>query len=393
MWALHAQALSWTRRFDQAIAFGRKAIEQRRILIALHPENTHVLSELALSQVQLAESLLGTGLSNWQQAEQQLLSALEIQHQAVAHSDATSFERRVLGGILRALAEISKITNHVENANQYLDEARQIFEQLCRDEPTVLSHPIDLGSIWIEIACCASLAGDSAGEIAAFDKSVDILEPVVAKAPENIVSTTSLARTYSRLGDRLVATDPAQALDYFDRGVSMFDGVLKQERQNRNAIAILPDLLTSRARLLAESNRPNDALVDCRRAISMAEGDDRGSIQLNCAMVMAIAGDYGEAAEQAQFSMEDMAARCDPHFLASMWKLAAEVLVKSAVMAQADQGLDVEQRKGQVDRYCAMALDMLSKGAKSGLNVSELADSADFAILYDDPRFKKMAGQ
>ncbi len=141
VWALHAQALSWTRRFDQAITFGQKAIEERRILIALHPENTHVLSELALSRVHLAESLLGTGLSNWQKAEQQLLDALELQRQAVVHSDATSFERRILGGILRALAEISKITNRGDNAKQYLDEARQIFEQLCRDEPTVLSHP------------------------------------------------------------------------------------------------------------------------------------------------------------------------------------------------------------------------------------------------------------
>ena len=191
----------------------------------------------------------------------------------------------------------------------------------------------------------------------------------------------------------LVATDPVQALDYFDRGVSMFDDVLKQEPQNRNAIAILPDLLTSRARLLAESGRPNDALVDCQRAIAMADGDDRGSIQLNCAMVMAIAGDYGRAAEQAQLSIEDMAARCDPHFLASMWKLAAKVLVKSAEMAQADQGLDMEQSKGQVDLYCAMALEMLGKGAKSGLNVSELADSADFAILHHNPQFKKMVGQ
>ncbi len=340
-WALHAHVMSWTRRFDQAIVFQQNAIEQRSILRALHPENTHRLSDLAYAHQQLAKSLIGQGLSNWRKSEKQLLSALELERQAASQSDATSFEQRVLGKILRDLAEICKVTGRSDDANQYLEEAREVFEQLCREEPTVLANPIDLGMTWFEIASSANLSGDSAAETAALENSIDILEPVVIQAPGNVVATTWLAQAYVRLGKKSLDSDPIQALDYFENGVSLFEGVLELEPRNRNAIAFFPDLLASRARLLVESGRPDDALVDCQRATTMAEGEDRGSIQLNCAMIMAIAGDYERAVMQAQLSMDDMAARCDPHFLAPMWKLAAKVLARSAEMAQADERLEI----------------------------------------------------
>jgi serine/threonine protein kinase/tetratricopeptide (TPR) repeat protein len=393
-WALHSNAMSWTRRFDQAVTFAQKAAEERLILNALYPETTQCVSELANARIRLAKSLLDSGISHWRESEKQLLDALEVQRQAVLRTDATSFERRVLGGVLRALAEICKITNRQDKANGYLNEARQIFEQLCRDEPTVLSHSIDLGTIWFEIACNASLAGDSAAETSAFEKSVGIMEPVVAKAPDNIVATTWLAHGYFRLGGKLVSSDPVHALDYFNRGVSILDDVLKQEPENRNAISFLPDLLAARARLLAQTGRLKDALVDCQRAIAISSvKDDRGSIQLNCALVMAIAGDYERATEQAKISMDEMAARCDPRFLAPMWKLAAKVVTKSGEMARADQRLEMEERKRQFDHHCEMAIEMLTQGIKSGLDVNDLSESADFAILRDDPQFKKLIGQ
>ena len=232
-------------RLDESQVSWRHAIEQWQELTRQEPDHVTYAAQLAHAHSKLGDAILGQGIVHWREAKAEYETALAIGREAVAMSNSTDFERRVLATILTSLGHVAMVSGQNQEAANHIHEAIDLFEEVLQHQPSVLSCAHDLATAYFRLGNCESMAGRMSDSETAYRKGTELEEHLVAQAPGNAVWESLLAELDSSLGNNAREHgDSETALKYYDRSKQLLDAILIREPNFKNAQDSIPSVLS-----------------------------------------------------------------------------------------------------------------------------------------------------
>jgi serine/threonine-protein kinase len=165
-------------------------------------------------------------------------------------------------------AEIGDKARAIEQAQQ----ARDIFEKLCRSQPESVEHQASLGNILNELAGLYQSTAQSDRAEATYQQGIAVWRQLASKDADNLANQVNLANLQSNLASLYTATRRfRQAEELFDQARTVRDRLIRTAGHN-------PDLLLNQAKdasslgiLYGQSNRLAQATEAFKKAVAVAE--------------------------------------------------------------------------------------------------------------------------
>jgi tetratricopeptide (TPR) repeat protein len=324
------------------------ALILRRQLAEQHPEVTQYQSELADSCHNLGVALSEAGGIVFYETGK-MKDAVKAYDEAIAISRrlATQYPEvpKYRDGLARSLdnrGNAYRAMRDLVEAKKSQEEAYSIFAQLAKQNPEVVSYAIDLGG------CCANLG------------HLDF-----------------------RMGQM------QRAIEWHTKAIASANSVLHKEPREVWAREMLSVAHEGRAKALSMLGRHAEALQDCDRALEFDNGRDRDAIRLTRAQLLARAGDFARALDEANDLAQAKSLRGGTLYdLAGVYSLSCSAIRRDVKMSQPDT-------TKRADETAHRALDMLARARDAGFfkdqgKIEEMKKDSSLDPLRGRDDFQKL---
>jgi serine/threonine-protein kinase len=260
-------------------------------------------------------------------------------------------------------------TNQPAKAEPPFHKAEAILEELVKANPKVLDYQYE-HAMTLNDTAGAFLMTNRLDEGEAFLKrALAIRQRLVDEHPDRLDYASVLGSTQVNLGFvGAQRKDKEAARDWYARGTSTLERVLKRAPRDAYAKQMLTIGRRGQVELLPEMNRHAEAVEAWNSLIALSSPRERPALRMSRAESMARAGEPAMAAEEATILTSDPAASGDLLFHAS------RVLAIASASARAASSETAE-------RYASLACASLSRAVKAGV----FRDKKKAALARTDP--------
>jgi tetratricopeptide (TPR) repeat protein len=193
------------------------------------------------------------------------------------------------------------------------------------------------------------------------EKALQIQEPLYRDHPREIAFALNVARTYADMGNGLREGNQLEpALPWYDRNVSVLEGVLQKEPQHTEARMLLSTTHGNRAETIIRLGRRTEAIQDWRRMAELGERQQHSELRGNRALGLAQLGDHRRATEEVK-AMEATGLEGQQ----SVYNFVC-VYALSLRAVRNDSGLSPTERNALAEEYGAHAVGLLAKMRSAG---------------------------
>jgi serine/threonine-protein kinase len=347
-----------TKQTAAAVGAYRKAIAILQRLAREHRTVTEHQSDLANCFVNLGALYAETGKRA--AASQAYANAVPILRDLVRGHPSVPDYRRNLAGTLTNLGTFHDVSDPPAAAPAFR-EAIQLLERLVREQGPAVAYQNELTRSYNNLAAFYLGTGKAEKAATLLQKALAIQRPLAAAHPAQVELTVILASIYhNRSRVCILQGQPQVALGWLAKAAAAAEGVLHRDARHAEAGRLLCKILVNRAEELTKVKRYSQALEDWRRAIGLAEEEQRETCWLGRAITLARSGQWARAVDQANDLASQPRARPSVCFHA-----ACVHAVASAVVAQ-DTRLATAERLRQAEQFAARAVALLEQAQKSG---------------------------
>lgn len=189
-------------RTGEALAMFRRALDIDRELVEEHPELRLARKELAISDMEIADSERAAG--HRAAAETGLRQALDLMEQAAAADPANTNTRlEVAGAALRLCRQLADDGSPREGL-PYCMQTLAAMESLAAIDPSSALYRRDVSVTETHVCNTMRRAGDIRGAIGHCRRALDIAQQLSAADPASSEMLSDVANSHRRLGDVLL---------------------------------------------------------------------------------------------------------------------------------------------------------------------------------------------
>jgi tetratricopeptide (TPR) repeat protein len=322
-------------------------------------------------------------------AEKTFRKALQIQDEIEAQSASSAGFRWQRARTWNNLATLLLNLRRYDEADPFFARAKQAFEALEADFPTVPDYHRELAMSLNNYGLLLNARpSKTTNPIDLFRQAEADQRRLATEYPEVPDHKIRLSVTCLNLGDRLRTTDPVEADARFLEGIAIQEKLTTDFPQVPEYQAALGRTLTLRAALLADQNKRADAVVLLDQAIPALEKARQGNPREQNYRVfvydahdqkgknLAILGRAAELAIEADQLTKAIPDRPDSYLQ------AANFLAKAAELAGSDAN--------QAETYAKSAVKALRDALDKGANDPAILDRVDLKSLRNRPDFQKL---
>jgi len=268
-------------RFDLALASYTDALEKRRKLVEQNPGMPELRSLVGRGLDNLGTAHYTKG--NFQQSESFYKQALEVRQGLVRDYPAKPAYRGDLAVNHNNLALACVKLGRMSDAEAALAQTIAILEGLIREQPKIGPFRHLMGSACNNLGSLCLNSGRKRMAAAIFRKGVEFTEVLVKDNPTVVDYQVSLGLLHGNLADTLrdALDQPLEALKSYDRAVSLLEAALKQNPNHAQALDELIKSRSERAHALCLLERYADSLADWDRAVGLAKGSRRATLEVD----------------------------------------------------------------------------------------------------------------
>lgn len=241
----------------------------RERLQADHDTRPESLERLA--QVAFDLGNLTYEIGNQQDALLALEESREIWERLVRENPSTTRFASDLATSRQGVGVLLHATGHVAGARAAYEQAREIFERLGRENPAELGYQNGLAETELNLGNLSYLTGNLAGARAAYDQAREIFERLARENPATTQFQLNIARVQRHLGKLLeVNGQLTEALAAYEHVLNIREGLALREPDPVFHNEVASSLLDVAA-VLRATGKANEALVRCLRARDICE--------------------------------------------------------------------------------------------------------------------------
>ncbi len=426
--------LKKSNRFTESETFLREGLKDRQALLLEHPDDADESRGVAQARYQLG-TLLARLKNRSKEDEAAYLEAIAEQEALTQRPAATVEDRRELARYLNNLGILQSGSRRVEaeatfrkalaiqdeiqaqsigsagfrwqrartwnnlaillsrsrpaESESYYVKARQAFESLEADFPKVPEYrrerAITLNNLGLLLE---AKPADVAVLRDLFDKALEDQRSLVTDFAEVPDHKLKLAVTYLHIGELLRPTDRSKAEAWFVEAIAIQEKLATDFPQTPEYQAALGRFLTERGSLLAEQDKPVEAIADIDRGITALDQARLGNpreltyvsflveAHTDRAQILAKLGRHAELALEA-----DRIIKLEPELITAHLRAAA-FLAQCSLLAASDAPLK--------ETYAQGAIKALRDAMNRGANDPAILDGPDFKSLKSRADFLKL---
>jgi tetratricopeptide (TPR) repeat protein len=272
-----------------------------------------------------------------------------------------------------------------EEAEAHHLRALALQEQLATEFPDQLDYRIDLAITYQGLGDYYVGRGRKAEADAAHRRALGLVDSI---PPRNV----RVAQFAVAVSKRLYDTGNSRgALPWLNQGIGRLDALLRQG-PNPDARTILVHAQATRAMILMEMGRYEEALSDWDRVLEQYDGSMKDEFRISRAIALVKRGDHARAMTEAKALAEKVGVGGD------VLCNAACVYSLSIPVALADTRLTKAERDRLVEDYGARAVQLLVRARAAGYfqipaHLKNLEEDPDLAPLRFRADFQKLVGE
>lgn len=376
------------RQLDESEVAMNRSIQLWEDVLLAEPENVDASFELAVQWTRLGMMLVGN-LKRWREAERPLDEATKLfeflQTLAPEQPDVNFWYAMLLTKKARwhhMAGQIEEAIATQRSAIAILDEHHRMFE-------LDLAVQLELGIRLSKLADFLAVQDKADPEIlSSLDRSAEILAQVVAADQDDLAAIMALERTHQSQAEALQQIDEnARALEKVDRAIQLLDEVLDTHPEHAISIEDRYFTAVTRAELLTDLSRPDDALAEWDVALKFAPAAFVELVRMNRTRTIAWDGRHRQATEEAEAILARLqpGSRPNQHLLL---RSAVTFAVAAQVVLQEE---DNPESSTESEHYATRAVELLKGYQNGGGNVAKVLEiKRDLAFLSDRADFQAL---
>ena len=267
-------------RANEAETELRQALENQKQLAADFPAVLQYSRDMAMCHASLGGLL--SDLGKWRESEAELRPAIETLARLAADSPNVPAYREDLAKYRTNLALTFERAGKKPDAEAELRQALRIQEQLAAEAPNAAAYREQMAST-LNTLGGVLLDLERVGEAEAeYRKSMEIRKGLTAEAPAVLTYAVDLGGSYCNFGNLVNETHnrPLESMEWYDRAIQTLTPVVAKAPQLIVARQFLCNSHLGRSLALNALERPTEAVRELEHAIELDDGARRPTWRL-----------------------------------------------------------------------------------------------------------------
>ncbi len=371
----------------------RSAIQHLEALVTRDPKSARFRESLYRAYEGLGFVLRYGDIRRWEEARDAFRHALTISD-ALLKTDSKSLRYRLIKvQILRQIADIQKLARQTVDAQEQLQQAASIMEDIVLEHGSVISYRDTLAQIYDSIATTTDdTQHDMSPAIKAARNSVAGYRRLLGQLPNDARIAMMLGRAQTTLGSLLARSGSVeQGREQIEAGMMRLADLHQANPRNVDLRSFLTGARSEYAQVLDLAGEYGNAIDAWNEAIELKDPFMGNWFHFRRALAVARSGDHASATRAA----EELAHRIQETNTGAMTTVvgAATVFAVAAETVSRQSQFSVAERATIAERYNNSALQLLQRVADAGYPFVDRLQKPEFDSLQARPQFQQILDQ